>query len=340
MNVHCFFHRTDLDGHCSGAIVRLWCERNGHVYVPHGVNYGEPVDWVKWAAGDDMAVIVDFTPEHTKGDLLYSAYDILAHMKHVYGDLVWIDHHQTAIDSVTNSQAKQFPLLPCAFKGIQKSGVAACVLTWQHFFPGTEVPTAVSLLGAYDVFDKSDAEAWEGEILPFQYGMRTRVTLPDGTDEKGLWYKLLLGRNEDKENPGYYELGWIVAEGTTVLKYERLQNAKTARSAAYDCIFDGMLCCAINARGNSLLLDGFARPEHKMRILWSFDRNKWRVHLYENGHDDVHCGETAKRFGGGGHKGAAGFEIDWNTHPAFHLIPAERYHAVMAERAKRPGCQG
>lgn len=336
MNVHCFYHRTDLDGHCSGAIVRLWCERNQHLYIPHGVNYGERIDWVAGATLDDMAVIVDFTPEPARhGDVMASSCDILQLMQNAYNGLIWIDHHATAVDAVYGEL-----LTVCDFEGLRRFNTAACVLTWQYFFPDTEIPTAVSLLGAYDVFDKSDLERWNMDILPFQYGMRTRDTLPDGTDEKGLWYKMLLGRNEDKEAPGYYELGWIQAEGITVLKYERIQNMKTAKSAAYDCMFEGMLCCAINARGNSLLLDGFARPEHKMRILWSFDKSKWRVHLYDNGHKDVHCGVIASKFGGGGHSGAAGFELDWNTLPAFHLIPADKYDEVMAIRASLPSCQG
>jgi len=342
MNVHCFFHKSDLDGHCSAAIVRLWCDTQGHTYVPHGVNYGEPIDWVKWAAGNEIAVIVDFTPEQTRGDMPASSYDILCHINHTYNTLIWIDHHATAIDAVTRSQQLSLSTYStaCDFSGRRCDGTAACVLAWKHFFPNREIPTAVSLLGAYDVFDRSNPERWHMDILPFQYGMRTRGTLPDGTDEKGLWYKLLLGRNEDKESGAYYEIGWIQAEGITVLKYERLQNVKTAKSAAYDCTFAGMLCCAINARGNSLALDAFARPEHKMRILWSFDKTKWRVHLYENGHADVHCGEIAKQFGGGGHKGAAGFELDWNTLPAFHLIPADKYDEVMAVRASRPACRG
>ena len=311
MNVHCFYHRTDLDGHCSAAIVRLWAERSGHVYVPHGVNYGEQIDWVAGATLDDMAVIVDFTPEAVRhGDVTASSCDILQLIQNAYNGLVWIDHHETAIDAVYGEL-----LTVLDFDGLRRFSTAACVLTWNHFFPGTDVPTAVALLGAYDIFDRRDMLKWQAEILPFQYGMRTRGTLPDGTDEKGLWLKLLLGRNEDKEDSAYYEIGWIQAEGITVLKYERIQNMKTAKSAAYDCMFEGMLCCAVNARGNSLLLDAYARLEHKMRILWSFDRNKWRVHLYENGHDDVHCGEIAKKYGGGGHKGAAGFETKWDTNP-------------------------
>ena len=317
MNVHCFFHRTDLDGHCSGAIVRLWCERNGHIYVPHGVNYGQQIDWVAGATLDDMAVIVDFTPERTRGDLMASSYDILCLIQSAYNGLVWIDHHETAIDAVRQAQQQSMSAgnVTHDFKGIQKSGTAACILTWQHFFPHADIPTAVSLLGAYDIFDRSNPERWNMDILPFQYGMRTHATLPDGTDEKSLWYKMLLGRDDCKESTDYYERGWIQAEGRTVIRYEEQQNLRTVKSAAYDCMFDGLPCCAINARGNSLLLESFARPEHKMRILWSFDRNKWRVHLYENGHDDVHCGEIAKKYGGGGHKGAAGFELSPHEDP-------------------------
>jgi oligoribonuclease NrnB/cAMP/cGMP phosphodiesterase (DHH superfamily) len=308
MNVHCFYHSADLDGHCSGAIVRQWCEKEGHTYLPHGVNYGKFIDWLFGGGEQTMAVIVDFTPE---GGRTLTSRDILEKMSLQYGHLIWIDHHSTAIESVGDKQ----------FDGIRRVGTAACVLTWEHFFPGEEIPEAVRLLGAYDVFDRSDKDKWKNDILPFQYGMRLMDTNPDGTDAKGLWAKLLDETANEQYSHGYYEVGWISAEGMTILKYECLQNTRTAKSAAYDCMFDGMLCCAVNARGNSLLLDSFARPEHKMRILWTFDRNKWRVHLYDNGHADVHCGEIAKRFGGGGHKGAAGFELHRDNFFPEGIIP-------------------
>jgi hypothetical protein len=296
VNVHCFYHSADLDGHCSGAIVRRWCEIEGHTYLPHGVNYGKTVDWLIGGEEDSAAVIVDFTPE---GGRTLTSRDILEKMSLCYSEVIWIDHHETAINAVGDKQ----------FQGIRKVGTAACILTWNYFFKQADVPEAVQLLGAYDIFDRSDEEKWQKEILPFQYGMRLLDTNPDGTDTAGLWFKLLDETANQQYSHGYYEVGWISAEGMTILKYERIQNARTAKSTAYDCMFDGMLCCAANGRGNSLTLDAFARPEHKMRILWSFDRSKWRVHLYDNGHADIHCGEVAQKFGGGGHKGAAGFEL-------------------------------
>ena len=277
-----------MDGHCSGAIVRRWCERMGYEFVPRGVNYGDEIDWMAGAAGNAMAVVCDFTPERdAEGTLLEmdEAYD--------WG-VVWIDHHRTAIEAA-GAAARDID-------GARDIGTAACVLTWHQFFKGEARPVAVTWLGKYDVFDRTDMDMWEQMVLPFQYGMRLHKTNPDGSDEPGLWKRLL------DDRLGLCAVS-IAGDGGTCLKYERAQNARTAKAAAYDCMFEGMLCAALNARGNSLVLDAYARPEHKMRVLWGFTGGRWRVSLYENGHDDVDCGEIAKRYGGGGHKGAAGFEL-------------------------------
>lgn len=290
MKVHCFYHRADLDGHCSGAIVAKWCGINGHEFVPHGVNYGESVDWMAGAGPDAMAVITDFTPEGDGAGVMLSA------MSDGYGrGLVWIDHHKTALERIGVGNLMVL--------GRRGSGTAACVLTWQYFFRDKPLPSAVRWLGAYDVFDREDEAVWEWSILPFQYGMKMRLTDPGGASAV-TWDMLL----NDRQGSRGFAVS-VVADGRVALTFERENNRKTAKAAAYDCVFEGLLCCAINARGNSLVLDSYARPEHKMRILWGFTGGVWRVSLYENGHADVDCGEIAKRFGGGGHKGAAGFEM-------------------------------
>jgi hypothetical protein len=303
MKVHCFYHRADLDGHCSGAIVRRWCGLNGHEYVPHGVDYGDDVDWLCGAGPDSMAVVCDFTPEG-------EAWLALQAMEELHGGgLVWIDHHETAIRSAGE---------PCRrIAGLRKVGTAACRLAWRHFFPGRDEPAAVRMLGRYDVFDRGDAEAWESRILPFQYGLRLSRTDPDGTDEEGLWQELLGGGPATG-----IALHAVLADGATCLRFERENSRRTALAAGYDCEVEGVgLCCAANARGGSLVLDAYARPEHRMRILWGFDRDKWKVHLYENGHGDVHCGEFAARHGGGGHRGAAGFTLPAGLSPLVYFEP-------------------
>ena len=45
-----------------------------------------------------------------------------------------------------------------------------------------------------------------------------------------------------------------------------------------------------------------------MMITFSTNGKQWRVSLYQDGRPDVDCSVIAKKYGGGGHKGAAGFE--------------------------------
>lgn len=284
--VWCFYHGADLDGHCSAAIVRKWCDREGYDLVFRPVNYGREVDWLEGAGGRSLAVVVDFTPE---GD---DPASMLAAMKHEYeGGLIWIDHHKSAIGKVGERGSE--------FDGRRRENVAACRLAWAYFFGGVVEPKAVELLGRYDVFDRSHEAVWEDYILPFQYGLRAYDTDPaaDAFDWDGLL---------DPNGESY--VGYL-QDGRACLRYQRRENEKLARGAAYDCVFEGLLCCAVNGRGNSLVLDAYARPEHRMRILWRFDGGLWRVSLYENGHEGVDCSEIAARWGGGGHKGAAGFTV-------------------------------
>jgi hypothetical protein len=179
---------------------------------------------------------------------------------------------------------------------------------------------AVERLAAYDVFDRSDTDEWELNILPFQYGMKMRNMDPKHDATVWFWRELLGEHGEEMCKP-------IRGEGVTALVFERENYRITAKAAAYDCMFEGMLCLAINARGNSLVLEAAKRPEHKMLILWGFTGGRWRVSLYENGHADVDCGEIAKKNGGGGHKGAAGFEFEGGAAavtPVLYFWPVEK----------------
>lgn len=145
----CFYHSGDLDGKCSAAIVRRKfpdCEL-------YGINYGE-----LFPMGDIIGrevIMVDFS----------LPWPLMQEMAQKASHLIWIDHHQTAIDEFGKQElpyngTRVFPVL-CI-------GVAACELCWEYFFPEKEMPVSVYLLGRYDVWNhKSD-----NRILPFQYGMR------------------------------------------------------------------------------------------------------------------------------------------------------------------------
>ena len=176
MNSICFFHRADLDGVCSAAIVKKFvpdCEL-------HGIDYGDEPPWGKLIP--EFPKREDGGPEFAVWRQVYLV-DVSfppADMKRLAEscDLVWCDHHRTALDANMGLHAK----------GYQTSELSGCELTWLWFTraegepylvrgssPTPEqlarLPEAVRLLGRYDIFDLGNVpeveiyapvRGWEG----------------------------------------------------------------------------------------------------------------------------------------------------------------------------------
>ena len=271
----CFYHSADLDGHCSGALVKRFfplCETIG-------INYGQDFPWESIEAGERV-FMVDFSLQP------------FTDMIKLRGmcDLTWVDHHETAI-----SEARKNDFI---VDGKLAIGIAGCELVWRYLYPKDPVPRAVYLLGRYDVWDHEDEDA-----LPFQYGMRQYTnTFPDNT---GFWEEVLTHN---------YLWEKIADTGRTLLSYEAAQNEKFCRAYSFETNFNGFTgICANRGFTNSKVFDSVYDPEkHHMMITFcrlKLPAKKWTVSLYST-RGDVNCGDVAKLFGGGGHKGAAGFQCD------------------------------
>jgi hypothetical protein len=249
MNPICFYHKADLDGVCSGAIVKHFvpeCEL-------YGFDYGDKFPWDKvrpgqyadtdplWAEyfepengyvgpeqNGGLAMEVVTTPKRT----VYMVDVSLppADMKRLAGvsDLIWIDHHASC-------EALWNEINPL---GMFRTNYAACELTWEWCIlaananneprwlannlktqPFRErVPEAVRLLGRYNVWDKDNPD-WAAKILPFQYGMRAESWSTDPTHE--MW-KSVLGLLEPRT-----ELSWLLETrkvGRAILSSQAEQN--------------------------------------------------------------------------------------------------------------------
>jgi len=274
----CFYHSADLDGHCSGAIIKQKypeCEMIG-------INYGDEFPWGDIKEGE-VVYMVDFCLQpFVDMDRLNSLCN-----------LHWIDHHITAIEE---SRHPQFLASGGQFLDIGRAG---CELTWAYVHGSSkpyEIPWPIYLLGRYDVWDHSDTE-----VLPFQYGMRQiEDTLPDNQE---MWQKLFRGETD------YLD---IVTQGKLILAYEKSQNAKFCNAYAFETSLNGFTAICVN-RGfiNSKVFDSVFDPAiHALMI--TFVRMKlpartWRVSVYAET-DDIDCSAIAKVYGGGGHKNAAGFQ--------------------------------
>lgn len=268
----CFYH-NDLDGHCSGAIVQHF-EPDCQMIE---IQYGQEFPW-GLVGNVEEVYMVDFSLEPIE--------DMQRLSKAC--DLVWIDHHKAAIE-----EAKRIGF---GCKGrLGGDDEAGCELTWDYFSTDP-IPRAVHLLGRYDVWDLDADE----EVLPFQYGMRSRETRPE---KNSVLWCILFSRDYVALCHG------IVREGRCVLNYSEQENLKTLRLTAFDTEFEGLQVLAANKQSNKNFDYLFDSEKYDIMItFYCAKEGHWSVSMIcPKERTDLDLGEIAKRRGGGGHKNAAGF---------------------------------
>lgn len=324
MNPICFYHRADFDGVCSAAIVKKFvpdCEL-------YGIDYGDPFPWDKVMDGPQVSAaeleagsglprrrvyMVDFS---LKPDEMKRLSEVC--------DLVWIDHHKSAILSMPDD---------LRVSGRRIHTAAACELCWDWFAgepasPGYHLPMlpeAVRLLGRYDVWDAENPD-WP-RIEAFQFGMRTY----DLMNPADIRWRVFLDLSSEVE-PGYVQEA--IDSGTAILDY-RDQEAKSQcadgahvqhlypengcpkKNETAEAFESWSLICLNTLQRGSWLFNSVWDPEKHdaMCVYGQLKDGRWRISLYST-KPEVDCGAICKAFGGGGHVGAAGFvcdELPWRN---------------------------
>lgn len=277
----CFYHKSDLVGICSAAIVLLAYPGAKTI----GVDYSNKLEEFKHLIPENEPVyVVDFSFPETDMQWLSD------HTK-----LHWIDHHKTSV-----AWANEKGFLASGGQSLitnddPKKTLAGCEQTWLYLFD-TPVPKAVYYLGRYDVWDHSD----DSNILAFQYGMRLGVTT------RHPYWGLLLSDKDQKGTSSLIQRR--IEAGKTLLAYETIQNEITAKSMAFETTLNGYQAIAINkAFTNSKIFDSVYDPtKHDIMILFGVKPGQVKYTIYSS-KSSVDASQIAKSYGGGGHKGAAGF---------------------------------
>lgn len=256
-----------------------------------GINYGQEFPWDS-IQKDEWVFMVDFTLQ---------PFDGMERLRD-WTYLTWIDHHKTEIEESTRRG------FMC--DGIRAIGTGACELTWRFLNPDPDamLPLSIRLLSEYDVWNHADHKT-----LPFQYGVRME---PDTLPTNQVFWKRLF-------NDGGYVRQFII-NGELLLKYEEQQNAKFCKAYAFETQLSCTVgehfevnhfkaICANRGFTNSKVFDSVYNPaRHDLMITFCRLKppvHKWTVSLYST-KEDIDCGMIAKTFGGGGHKGAAGFQCE------------------------------
>lgn len=274
----CFYH-NDLDGQCAGAIVhkfyvldRDYTKQVGEPCEFIMINYKDEFPFDKIAKGEEV-IIVDFSlQKEGEFDRLLSITD----------RVIWIDHHKTAIEKHKHLEGN--------VRGIRQDGKAGCVLTWEWFYPNIKVPLVVDMLGAYDIWDFTKY----GEKLNYlQCGIR-------------MWEHNPENRNWTEWFRDYEDLKNELNAGYNICKYRDNTWASLIKSWSFWTEFEGHKAIACNAGSVSSQLFDSVKEDYDLMLPFVFDGKQWTVSIYTK--KDIDCSEIAKKYGGGGHKKAAGFQ--------------------------------
>lgn len=275
-------HSADLDGAMSGQIVFNNIEGDK---VTVGYDYGEDQESIMNMIDDGDVVYmtdVSFTRNNME--------KILDMTKR----FVWIDHHVSAINEMEGLK----------IDGVRDVGESACELTWD-WFNGDDVdmPDSVFLIGKYDTW-RQDDEKHYGITYSFLSAKKFHEVhkyAPKGFPSEYL--DLLLGYS-------VYDCAHDINNGGLLLNHMRDFYKSIHDTAFKTCIeFEDRIYKAMSInfnRGGSQVLSDAVCDEVEILHIFHFNGKNWKNSIYSN-KDDVDCSKIAESFGGGGHRGAAGF---------------------------------
>jgi oligoribonuclease NrnB/cAMP/cGMP phosphodiesterase (DHH superfamily) len=266
----CLYH-DDPDGCCSAAIVRRALGGRGAF---HPLEIGDAIPW-ELVEANEQVVLVDYSLA-LEGMLRLGA----------GRKLVWIDHHVSALATLSEPLAD--------VPGVRSTEAAACVLTWRAFFPGRPVPLAVTLIGDRDTWQMAHPET-----RAFSEGLMQEDIEPAND---GLWNALL------DDDPGRVSL--LIDRGR-VLYGVRLRSIEhIVARYGFVVTFEGHRTLAVNHRGNGDMGEHIRRAGYDLAYCYvevvRDGKLQTMVTLYS---DVIDVSAIATKFGGGGHRGAAGFQF-------------------------------
>ena len=271
----CFYH-NDLDGHCSGAIVRMYEQYyNG---VENGIfiesDYSE-LD-ISQVQDNETVYIVDYSFTESTVHYLYELMDKGC-------EIIWIDHHQSSLDTIENHPELDDLL------GIRSNEASGAALTYMYLYDVSlqELPYFIMLVSDYDT--------WTHEYLDsdrFKLGMDA----VDNDVYDAIWDVLL----EDED--AVYD---IISDGEIIQKYIDRDYENYLRSYGFEATIDGIKVYAVNKSSNSWIF-GDKIHEYDAVIAYVFNGSRYQYSIFssESGAD---CQKIAESHGGGGHLHAAGF---------------------------------
>lgn len=270
-------HHNDPDGRCAAAIVRLAYQDTLPAEMIEFVELNYHTHDFRDVLLNETVFIVDYSlpPE------------IMNKILSVTKNVTLIDHHASTPGKMEEYVGDYTAVVNC------DGPECGCSLAWRHLFPEKKMPKALSLIRDYDT--------WTHDIYPASTYFTTGLSLFDCKPTSEIWDDLL----GFEECPDYVAAD-IEQMGMNCVQF-RDSLAKTAcNEFGFETEWEGYKCFAIYCSTmRSSLFFGDRIKEYDICVMVVPHGKAVTMRLYSDGRVDV--SEVAKRFDGGGHKGAGGF---------------------------------
>lgn len=289
----CIYHGNCDDGFASAAVVRRALGAANVDFYP-GVYQQEPPD----VRGRDV-VLVDFSYKRP----------VLEAMQKTAGSILILDHHKTAAEDLAGIE--RHPLewqvtsnWDCKTEVVFDMARSGAGIAWDHYNPGKPRPTFIDYI--------EDRDLWR-KVLPG--GDEFTIALRSYPQDFGLWDAMIDAGAQS-----------LIDQGAPIQRYYRQRVGELKRSSYMASIpYPGKLghfhCKIANAPyfAASEVAGELAQDDGAQFGACYFEVRAGEYQYSLRSRTDFDVSEVAKLFGGGGHKGAAGFTVPAPVHRALSI---------------------
>jgi uncharacterized protein len=196
--------------------------------------------------------------------------------------LIVIDHHKSAVVELHD--------IPNTLFDMTKSGA---ILSWEWFHPGKEPPKFIRYI--------QDRDLWKWELEYSKEFSAAFDMVPFEFEEF-----------EKFEDDSVFDDA--CKRGSYILAYSKTVVKKVCEKAIARKI-DGKEVLVVNASHWMSEIGARLAPDCDFALIWYWDHDaKHTKASLRAFHDAVDVAEISKKYGGGGHRKAAGFQLPANTH--------------------------
>lgn len=287
------FYHNDMDGIVSAHIIYNNVKKlhnvNSEDFIEMDYKKTFPLHKIK---EKEIVYIVDYSIEP----------ETMKKLLEITPKVIWIDHHQSAIDKYSNFENID------KIAGIRANGLAGCVLTYWYFYGRQieteefikdypknihsryreEIPEYIRLAGDWDVWEHLYGQS----TADFSVCFNTRIKSP--MDEK---FNFLVDTRH---------LLLFLDSGEDMIEYRESWADNFMKRYGFETEIDGYRAYVANLGNGNSTYFGDLINYYDIVGTFCYDGDSYNCSLYST-KENVNCAEICAKRGGGGHKGAAGF---------------------------------